>query len=513
MRGVGRALLADRRRGRSTQEQQLGSDEPDPLGAGREPPPPPRAPRPRSRRSRRRWKRRSVGRPNDSEPRPPRAHVRARRHRRRTARSIAGRPNRRPPPRRPTSLIAPSTPMPRPSTSGIPSARATIAACPVGAPPARAIPATSSGRRVGDGGRVEVRATSTAGRPSGCHRSGARAPSGSPPRVGPHPGRRPLVRGSSRRRPRRAHRPAPRSTCRIASSAVAPAAMSANAGPTMPGSRANTAWASKIAPTSSPARAAVSTRERLELGRAAVEGVGQRSVLGSRRCAPAAVARESTAGRGGQRGRRDDQQAPDPHARGPGTSDEDGARHRQLDVADRAGQRAPAAASASARNSSADDVAPGSWCPIDRSPRYEARPFVASIGIVAIGPGLGGFGHGRGDGRGIRAGRRPRSARRPAAGTSASSIVFSPGIALPSCWIPAIAASSAATITSPARVSGDRLPRRRPGPHQGRAVQRPRGPADRTDEGPPGRPQPRAGHGPWLVTLGRPGIEQRHGSR
>ena len=58
-----------------------------------------------------------------------------------------------------------------------------------------------------------------------------------------------------------------------------------------------------------------------------------------------------------------------------------------------AGRAASAVASASARSRSAADVAPGSWWPIDRSPRYDARPLVASIGTVASGAGLGGLGH------------------------------------------------------------------------------------------------------------------------
>ncbi len=71
----------------------------------------------------------------------------------------------------------------------------------------------------------------------------------------------------------------------------------------------------------------------------------------------------------------------------------------------------------------------------------------------------------------------PEAAFRPAstAGISASSIVFSPGSAFPSCWIPAIAASSAATITSPEPESGDEsataLPARiNPVPYSGPAA-------------------------------------------
>ena len=59
-----------------------------------------------------------------------------------------------------TSASAPSRTAiasdPRPNTSGIPSPRATIETWPVGAPPARAMPATNSVRRVAHSRRIEV---------------------------------------------------------------------------------------------------------------------------------------------------------------------------------------------------------------------------------------------------------------------------------------------------------------------------------------------------------------------
>ena len=147
-------------------------------------------------------------------------------------------------------------------------------------------------------------------------------------------------------------------------------------------------------------------RQRFELGRAAIEGVGR--VDRARQRPSRARGRFPRADRRPRRAAR--AARPPAGARSP----RPGSRHVRRGWCapwsagpdpDRAGQRAPAAASASARNSRADDVAPGSWCPIDRSPRYEARPFVASIGIVAMRSRLGGLGHRRGDVRGIQVGR------------------------------------------------------------------------------------------------------------
>ena len=72
----------------------------------------------------------------------------------------------------------------------------------------------------------------------------------------------------------------------------------------------------------------------------------------------------------------------------------------------------------------ADDLAPGSICPIERSPRNEARPRVASIGIVASAAVAATMGR--------RAGRSaPPSARAVCTGVRTSSMVFWPGCDLP----------------------------------------------------------------------------------
>ena len=71
---------------------------------------------------------------------------------------------------------ASSTPSPRPRTSGIPSARATIAAWPVGRTAREGDPADELGAERRDGRWIEVRATRIAGWPSACHRSGAASP-------------------------------------------------------------------------------------------------------------------------------------------------------------------------------------------------------------------------------------------------------------------------------------------------------------------------------------------------
>src|SRR4029453_13757418 len=123
---------------------------------------------------------------------------------------------------------------------------------------------------------------------------------------------------------------------------------------------------------------------------------------------------------------RDRQEPTRPDTRGAGPPDEDRAGHRGAQAL---------AASARARRRSADEGAPGSWWPIDRSPRYEARPFVASIGMVAVAPASAAVAMTAA----ISAGPTPApNAARPAAaaGTRASSIVFSPVVALPSDSMP-----------------------------------------------------------------------------
>ena len=172
------------------------------------------------------------------------------------ARPAPGRACRRrgpPRPRESTSNASPS-----PSASGMPNARATIAACPVGAPPARATPATSSGRSSATIDASRSSAATTAGSPAGVCSDGR----GRPWRIAAT--RLPTSRMSAARaRKYSSSRAARTSACLAAASPIASAAASpssaiaARAWSTRAGSRANSAWASKIAATSAPARVRV----------------------------------------------------------------------------------------------------------------------------------------------------------------------------------------------------------------------------------------------------------------
>ncbi len=229
-----------------------------------------------------------------------------------------------------------------------------------GRSPPRA-PAGGSRRRTGRGPRPRA---PPASHPDATGRD-ARRPPGSRPLVGPHPGRRPPVPGSNRRRPRRAHPPAPTSP--------QDRLVGRRAGRDEREGRTDDAGVPREQRLGFEDRADLLAgsrrrldRERLELGRAAVQGVGQSAVLGSRRRGARGRCPRSACHdrRCARRGRRDDQQAPDPHARGAGTSDEDGARHGQLDgtrtgpVSERPRPRRPARATAGPTTSPRDPGAP-----------------------------------------------------------------------------------------------------------------------------------------------------------
>ncbi len=163
---------------------------------------------------------------------------------------------------------------------------------------------------------------------------------------------------------------------------------------------------------------------------------------------------------------------------------------------------APRVASASARSSSAADVAPGSWCPTDRSPRYDARPFVASSGTVA---------------------RAPASAASAiATATAAASLLAryrrSPGFGGRHERIEhgLLAGRRLAELLDPADrgvhrgdevrgrspPSGEAVGHRATGAHQRRAVQRSGRAADGADQGPPRGPQPCRRDGLRPLSLG-----------
>src|SRR6185312_3334883 len=67
---------------------------------------------------------------------------------------------------------------------------------------------------------------------------------------------------------------------------------------------------------------------------------------------------------------------------GPG-GPERGARRSRVAAKSDFGHGASWTARSRAATTIATDVAPGSWCPTERSPRYEARPLRATIGTVA----------------------------------------------------------------------------------------------------------------------------------
>ena len=117
-------------------------------------------------------------------------------------------------------------------------------------------------------------------------------------------------------------------------------------------------------------------------------------------------------------------------------------------------------------------MAPGSWWPMDRSPRYEARPLVASIGVVASMPCSAAATASRAASSGASA--PPRAASSDStAGAIVSTIVFSPRWALPRCTMPSSAARAARTTSSkPASVRPARTPpaRRKAVPYSGPAA-------------------------------------------
>src|SRR5439155_479357 len=94
------------------------------------------------------------------------------------------------------------------------------------------------------------------------------------------------------------------------------------------------------------------------------------------------------------------------------------------------------------------EVAPGSWCPMLRSPRYDARPFDAWSGVVARMPSSHAA---RAAVSAAPMSPPPSSCERNVctAGASASTIVLSPSCAAPSSTTPASAASSATTSSGP----------------------------------------------------------------
>src|SRR6266849_6421188 len=115
------------------------------------------------------------------------------------------------------------------------------------------------------------------------------------------------------------------------------------------------------------------------------------------------------------------------------------------------------------------DVAPGSWCPTDRSPRYEARPFLAWRGMVARMP----------DSAASAAASIACATGMPSAilafsvstaGSSASTIVLSPSEAVPRSLTDASAAARTSTSCAPSNVAwspSTRPPLRSAEPHSG----------------------------------------------
>ena len=97
---------------------------------------------------------------------------------------------------------------------------------------------------------------------------------------------------------------------------------------------------------------------------------------------------------------------------GPGGA-ERGARRRRVAAEGDLGHGASRTARSRAATTIATDVAPGSWCPTERSPRYEARPLRATIGTVARMPSSAAA---RAPGEGVAR----ASPRRPATARSAS---------------------------------------------------------------------------------------------
>ena len=171
-----------------------------------------------------------------------------------------------------------------------------------------------------------------------------------------------------------------------------------------------------------------------------------------------------------------------------------------------AGRPRPACRAAAA-TSSAADVAPGSWWPTLRSPRYDARPLRASIGMVASRPAS------------AAAAARASASARPApsasaassasqAGASASYIVLSPACALPRATTPSSPARSAAANAGGVEAVG--VAGAAGHPQEERAVERAAGAADRADQRHPGRLEQRARRG---ASASREGATRQRSSR
>src|SRR5947208_10462395 len=115
------------------------------------------------------------------------------------------------------------------------------------------------------------------------------------------------------------------------------------------------------------------------------------------------------------------------------------------------------AARSSAPNSSDVEAAPGSWWPTLRAPRYDARPFRASIGVVRAAP-CSAATRAAWSAATTPAEWASRSAR--SAGVQASTMVLSPSSAAPSLTMPANASSKA--LVSSGSPKADASPRERP---------------------------------------------------
>ncbi len=256
----------------------------------------------------------------------------------------------------------------KPSTRGTPSARATMAACPVDVPPAIAMPATNSRRTGCNGRRVEVGGDQHRGCPSARHRSGLRSPRRSAAT------RRPTSRTSAARsRKKSSSTPARPSAWprRDAHDRVSGTARRQRPGRT---------------PVCQDARVACEQGLCLEdradlLTGAACRLVGQlRQVVGSRlegRSKSGSFGRlgqlpgrHQRARRGSSRPAdttRSERPTPTPGAAGP--ADEHRSRRPGPGHSPRHPLQSLPTTSASARIRRAAEVAPGSWWPIDRSPR------------------------------------------------------------------------------------------------------------------------------------------------
>ena len=392
----------------------------------------------------------------------------------------------------------------------MPSARATIAAWPVGAPAGEGEAGDELRPDARDDRRVEVvRGDDRAA----CRRDGAdRAGSGP---ISRSRTRRPTSRRSAARsRKYGSSTPASKSACSaatrsMASSADAPPRIAAIAGSRIPGSRAKSAWASKIAPISAPARPAVSWARSSSSTAAAARASSRRrssaaiaSGSGTLACRHARAWRLRMPGPVG--GAPQPEQAPDAASRRVRTAP-------SMTMRGIAGRRqAATSATTPARTSSrsAADVAPGILV---------ADAALAEVGGPALRREHRDGGRGSCRGRVARgtpttaatsapAVERARAAA--AAGTSASSIVFSPVVDLPRAPIPVAAASRAVTKARPPDGGGSvgNAASAAGGPEEAGPVQRTRRAADGADQGPAGQPQQvgrRGGVGPSGSAGGR----------